>query len=224
MHAVMKRKWVAVLSMALSAVPVTGCGTVRNMRSEHPRAYGGLASDFGTVGSAGIPSAPSPPLFPQGYTGDPRGLVFLLGLVLCVGATELCATSVADTLCLPYFYYRDGELFPKDTRSEDTRDFSAMPVQDSWPSLKPHPYSSADCVWNETIASYTYLGSEQPTDNLGKSEEKKDQPATSEKPPDPPPFMSVRDLVSWPDDGQSDRFATFSRSSLDASVQVGPDR
>jgi uncharacterized protein YceK len=109
MHAVMNRKWVAPLLMALSVVPSPGCGTVRNLTSEHPQAYGGLANDFGAAGSSGGWSGPSVPLCPHGFTGDPRALLFGLAVIVGVGATEFCATGIADTLCLPYFYFRDGE-------------------------------------------------------------------------------------------------------------------
>jgi hypothetical protein len=124
MHIPMKRNGVALLSMALSAVALMGCGTVRNLLSEHPKPYGGLAQDFTTVSSPDMKM----PSFSQASQGSGKGAVFALGLILGLGATELCATGIADTLCLPYFYLRDGELFPYpyDRYSEDTPDCSSI--------------------------------------------------------------------------------------------------
>jgi hypothetical protein len=180
MDAVMKRKWVAALMMALSAVPVAGCGTVRNLLSEHPRPYGGLASDLGAVSSSGSSNGPSQPLFPQGYTGDPRGLLLGLALIVGIGATELCVTGLADTLCLPYFYLRDGELFPKDSPLDDETDATPKPALEPWPP--PNLY------W----------------DVRGDSGEDKKEPAPPSRPLEHPSFLCLGDLVLWPDGGQAE--------------------
>jgi hypothetical protein len=213
MGAVMKRKWVAVLMMALSAVPMMGCGTVRNLLSEHPQPYGGLASDVGTVSSSGSSSGPSQPLFPQGINGDPRALLLGLALVAGIGVTELCVTGVADTLCLPYFYLRDGELFPKDSRSDNTRDFSALPVQDCWPPCSLILSPRTDCVWTESNRQDFGPQHSPFADDNHQSKEAEDRRARSAKACEPPPFLSLRGLVGWLDGGPTELPAAVGQSS-----------
>jgi hypothetical protein len=226
MHAAMKRKWIALLTTALSALPLAGCGTVRNLLSDHPEPYGGLARDAGGLArdadSAGS-SVPSAPIFPQGISGgDPRGLLFGLALIVGIGATELCATGLADTLCLPYFYLRDGELFPKDCRSDDTRDFSAMPVQDSWPRTNPPRYSSANCVWQGTYVDYPYSGCDPFRNDHNEAGEKEWHPAAPAMPLDHGPFLSVRDLAAWSDGGQSALSTSLAPSSPPSALSCLP--
>jgi hypothetical protein len=131
----MKRRWVALFSVALCAVPVSGCGTVCNLLSQHPKPYGGLAKDFSTIGSPDL----NKPVFHQGDQQNGKGGVIALGVILGLGATELCATGLADTLCLPFFYLRDGELFPYpyDRRYDDTPCESPISVPDDWPPYSP---------------------------------------------------------------------------------------
>jgi hypothetical protein len=186
MHVFMKRKWSVLLSIALSAIPVSGCGTVRNLKSDYPRAYGGVANDLGAVGAAADSSGPSVPIFPEGTNGDPRALLLGLGILLGVGVTEVCASSIADTLCLPYFYFRYGELFPKDPRSDHSRDFLAMPVQDVWPPLEPRLPPGATCSWSNSPVFDSWSGSNpvpKETRDLGELNEKIAQSPTAERMP-----------------------------------------
>jgi hypothetical protein len=104
--------------LALAAVSSTGCGTICNFASGHPEPYGGLAKDAEALSS----SSSSSPHFGGGI-GDPRALLILLGL----GAAELGATTTADTLTLPYFWWRDGWLSKE--RPVINKEYFNLPIQ-----------------------------------------------------------------------------------------------
>jgi uncharacterized protein YceK len=101
----MPPKWFALLTMASFALSSNGCGTVCNLLSKEPKPYGGLATDAAVLGSMGP--------FPAGSGG--KGALVLLAFCGC----ELCATGLADTLMLPYFYYRAKRDLAKARSAED---------------------------------------------------------------------------------------------------------
>lgn len=81
---------VALVSLFLTS----GCGTVRNLCDDQPQPYGGVAKDAEFF--LAVPGG----LCPNG--GDGKGLVAILALC----GAEVCASAVADTLVLPWLYYR----------------------------------------------------------------------------------------------------------------------
>src|SRR5262245_37240923 len=85
----MLKKWVASVALALTTVPVVGCGTVCNLLGKNPEPYGGVERDLTIAGASGGT--------PVNLGSDARGALVLLG----IGAAELTCTVVGDTVTLP---------------------------------------------------------------------------------------------------------------------------
>jgi hypothetical protein len=78
----------SILLPAISALCLTGCGTIGNLASKDPQPYGGLAKD--------VEWFDTPHSVLNGGSSSKGGLV---GLGLC--GCELASSGVADTLTFP---------------------------------------------------------------------------------------------------------------------------
>ena len=109
-------KRIGFFLLAICAVCLSGCGTICNFASGDPQPYGGLTRDMDRVGSGQQGGG--------GHISSPLAIPILLGL----GAGELVATSIADTLTMPYFIIsRQAEI--KRDQTENKEDYSKLPVQ-----------------------------------------------------------------------------------------------
>jgi len=92
----------AFLMMALLAVMVNGCGTITTFVDGDPRVYGGVKKDrewledFVNGGGTETPLSNS----------DPRGPLFI---VAAIALLEPPLSFIADTLTLPYTWYRSRQ-------------------------------------------------------------------------------------------------------------------
>jgi hypothetical protein len=123
--------------LASLALWLSSCGTVCNLLSEKPQPYGGVVRDAAIIASVPAGSGPT-----SGMNGDGRAFLVLLGL----GACELCATGLADTMMLPWFYYRDGDL--KGAEPPPSKEDADLP-EGFW---EMRPQFSAGAIAHETVA------------------------------------------------------------------------
>jgi uncharacterized protein YceK len=100
--------------MAVSAICLTGCGTVFNLASKEPQPYGGLANDIKVVAA---------PHLPAGSASSAGALA----MVLALGAGEFCASAVADTLTFPFILFYEARISRENTAKQ--ADYSKLPVQ-----------------------------------------------------------------------------------------------
>jgi uncharacterized protein YceK len=106
-------KMKGILLLAMSAVCLTGCGTVCNLASKDPQPYGGLAKDvdwFETPHSANGGSSS-------------RGGAILLGLCGC----EFASSGVADTLTFPLILCYEALIAHENAKNEGN--YSKLPVE-----------------------------------------------------------------------------------------------
>lgn len=90
------------LMLLTTLMAVTGCGTVANLHEERPRPYGGVVGWGETTKSAIVElKKQDPPV---------AGL-----MVLLVGPAIVCdvaLSAIADTITLPWVFYRDVQPGP----------------------------------------------------------------------------------------------------------------
>ena len=90
----MQKTWIGAV-VALAAVSLSGCGTVRNIATGRPEIYGGVAKDLEFAQK-------SHSLGPATGKG---GVGFL-----CLYLADLSLSLVGDTLTLPYILYKQGRI------------------------------------------------------------------------------------------------------------------